>query len=143
MRKLGSNVLFRATQRVCQTVNAPSPLRLGIRPSVARSFHGLVVSSFKSKSLFHSIISPSHNSVLPSVSCRGYKNVFKGRPLKTKKAAWKRFKITGKGELKYQPAGKAHLNGTKSRTRLRRLNKKGLLKGAQAKNAKRLIILGR
>lgn len=135
MRKLGSNTVCRATQLLCRAVNAPSPLQLSIRAPVARSFHSLVK--------FRSIISPSHNSVFSRVSSRGYKNVFKGRPLKTKKAAWKRFKITGKGELKYQPAGKAHLNGTKSRTRLRRLNKKGLLKGAQAKNAKRLIILGR
>ena len=133
------NLLCRMTQKICQATSVPSSTRLA---PIVRSFHGLVASS-RSKSIIHRIIASPTISALPNVSSRGYKNVFKGRPLKTKKAAWKRFKLTGKGELKYQPAGKAHLNGTKSRTRLRRLNKKGLLKGAQAKNAKRLIILGR
>ena len=136
------NLLCRMTQKMCQVISVPSSTRLVIHTPIVRSFHGLVASS-RSKSIIHRIIASPTISALPNVSSRGYKNVFKGRPLKTKKAAWKRFKLTGKGELKYQPAGKAHLNGTKSRTRLRRLNKKGLLKGAQAKNAKRLIILGR
>ena len=136
------NLLCRMTQKMCQVTSVPSSTRIVIHAPIVRSFHGLVASS-RSKSIIHRIIASPTISALPNVSSRGYKNVFKGRPLKTKKAAWKRFKLTGKGELKYQPAGKAHLNGTKSRTRLRRLNKKGLLKGAQAKNAKRLIILGR
>ena len=136
------NLLCRMTQKMCQVTSVASSTRLVIHAPIVRSFHGLVASS-RSKSIIHRIIASPTISALPNVSIRGYKNVFKGRPLKTKKAAWKRFKLTGKGELKYQPAGKAHLNGTKSRTRLRRLNKKGLLKGAQAKNAKRLIILGR
>ena len=136
------NLLCRMTQKMCQATSVPSSTRLVIHAPIVRSFHGLVASS-RSKSIIHRIIASPTISALPNISSRGYKNVFKGRPLKTKKAAWKRFKLTGKGELKYQPAGKAHLNGTKSRTRLRRLNKKGLLKGAQAKNAKRLIILGR
>ena len=140
------NMLYRVAHKYCQATNALSSIRLSVHAPVVRSLHGLgslVVSSSKNKPSIHSFIKLSRTSMLPRVCSRGYKNVFKGRPLKTKKAVLKRFKLTGKGELKYQPAGKAHLNRTKSRTRLRRLNKKGILKGVQAKNAKRLIILGR
>ena len=58
---------------------------------------------------------------------------------KTSKTAAKRFIVTKSGNLKYGHAGKAHLNRTKSRTRLHRLNGFATLKGTWLKKMKRLL----
>ena len=70
----------------------------------------------------------------------GFKNPKASKSFKTRKAAAKRIKRTASGHLKFSHGGKSHLNGTKSRTRLRRLNKKGILTGVWSKKMSRLIV---
>ncbi|MFP3904694.1 MAG: 50S ribosomal protein L35 [Armatimonadota bacterium] len=56
---------------------------------------------------------------------------------KTKKAAKKRFKVTGTGKLMHKQTGKSHLLGKKSSRRKRRLSGKAEVKSAkQAKQIK-------
>mmetsp|Transcript_3107 Transcript_3107/g.3250 ORF Transcript_3107/g.3250 Transcript_3107/m.3250 type:complete len:152 (-) Transcript_3107:138-593(-) len=62
-----------------------------------------------------------------------------GCGLKTKKAAAKRFIKTGKGDLKYGKANKRHLTSHMTKTRQRRLNQLGTLKGVWAKKMKKLL----
>jgi len=91
--------------------------------------------------------SPSLAALLaPSaMATRGLKNKAhtNPRPNKTKKAVLKRFILTGKGRLKYGHDGKSHLNRGKSKSRMRRLGKKGILSGTMAKNMKSLILTGK
>ncbi|MBU1124616.1 MAG: 50S ribosomal protein L35 [Candidatus Omnitrophica bacterium] len=47
--------------------------------------------------------------------------------LKTKKGVAKRFKLTKKGKIKYQPGGKSHLLSSKNRKRLRGLRREEVL----------------
>ena len=47
----------------------------------------------------------------------------KGYKLKTRKAAAKRFKVTGSGKVLRRKPGKQHINKHKSTTRLKRLSK--------------------
>mmetsp|Transcript_4812 Transcript_4812/g.3425 ORF Transcript_4812/g.3425 Transcript_4812/m.3425 type:complete len:104 (+) Transcript_4812:48-359(+) len=68
-----------------------------------------------------------------------HSTVFALGKLKTKKAAAKRFILTGKGDLKYGRAGKRHLNKNKPRERIRRLNEMGILDGIWAKKMKLLL----
>jgi large subunit ribosomal protein L35 len=49
--------------------------------------------------------------------------------LKTKKGVAKRFKLTKKGKVKYNPCGKSHLNSSKNPKKLRRLRKAKILGG--------------
>jgi len=65
------------------------------------------------------------------------------RGLKTRQAAAKRFIKTGKGKLKHGHAGRSHLNAHFSRTRMRRLNVKGILSGTNHKNMNRLLLTGK
>jgi len=65
------------------------------------------------------------------------------RGLKTRQAAAKRFIKTGKGKLKHAHAGRSHLNGHFTRTRMRRLNVKGILSGTNHKNMNRLLLTGK
>ena len=58
---------------------------------------------------------------------------------KTKKAAAKRFSVTGTGKLKYKKMGMSKKLTKKSRRRKRELNKAGMLSPAERKKVTRLI----
>lgn len=51
---------------------------------------------------------------------------------KTHKGLAKRFKVTGKGKVKFRKAGNSHLSSHKSGTRIRHLRGKGILTGPRA-----------
>jgi large subunit ribosomal protein L35 len=53
--------------------------------------------------------------------------------LKTKKGVAKRFKLTKKGKVKYNPGGKSHLLSGKNPKRLRRLRRSHTLQGKKEK----------
>ncbi len=59
--------------------------------------------------------------------------------LKTKKAAAKRFKVTGTGKIKYPKANKQHILTKKSPKRKRRLRKAGIVSDANAKQVKKML----
>ncbi len=63
--------------------------------------------------------------------------------LKTKKGAAKRFKLTGKGKIKYFSGGKSHLSTSKKHKRIRKLRRQKVL-GAEkeTKFIKRLLPYG-
>jgi len=54
--------------------------------------------------------------------------------LKTKKGVAKRFKLTKKGKIKFNPCGKSHLNSNKSAKKLRKLRKAKTMRGAKNKS---------
>jgi len=59
--------------------------------------------------------------------------------LKTRKGIAKRFKITKKGKIKRQRAGRGHLLAKKSRKRKRLLKKSGLVSRTDKKAIKMLM----
>ncbi|MDR0285967.1 MAG: 50S ribosomal protein L35 [Propionibacteriaceae bacterium] len=59
--------------------------------------------------------------------------------MKTNTGAKKRFKVTGTGKLVHRQAGKGHLNEHKSSRRTRRLMVDDTLKGADARNVRRML----
>lgn len=59
--------------------------------------------------------------------------------LKTKKAAAKRFKITGTGKLKRTKANKQHILGKKNTKRKRNLRHPGIVDQTNEKPMKRLL----
>ena len=59
--------------------------------------------------------------------------------LKTKKAAAKRFKITGTGKLKRNKSNTQHILGKKSRKRKRNLRKATVLDQSNVKNMKKIL----
>lgn len=59
--------------------------------------------------------------------------------LKTRKGIAKRFKITKKGKIKRQRAGRGHLLAKKSRKRKRRLKKSALVSRTDKKAIKMLM----
>lgn len=59
--------------------------------------------------------------------------------LKTKKAAAKRFKITGTGKITHRGAGKGHLMLKKSASRRRRLTLGSSVSGSERTKVGRLI----
>jgi large subunit ribosomal protein L35 len=59
--------------------------------------------------------------------------------MKTKKAAAKRFRVTGKGRVRRPKAGGNHGMQEKSRKRLRRLRKNDMIHPAFEKHIKRLL----
>ncbi|MBL7092161.1 MAG: 50S ribosomal protein L35 [Candidatus Omnitrophica bacterium] len=59
--------------------------------------------------------------------------------IKTRKAFAKRFKITKKGKIKRQRAGRGHLLAKKSRKRKRRLKKSALVSRADKKAIRMLM----
>ncbi len=59
--------------------------------------------------------------------------------MKTKKAAAKRFKVTGSGKVMHKQPGKRHLLSKKSRRRKRRLAGEAELKGQFARNIKTVL----
>ena len=59
--------------------------------------------------------------------------------LKTKKAAAKRFKITGTGKLKRNKSNTQHILGKKSRKRKRNLRKATVVDATNVKNMKKAL----
>lgn len=59
--------------------------------------------------------------------------------MKTRRAAAKRFKVTGSGKLKRNKAYKGHLTAKKSPARKRRLRKSTLVSKADEKRIKELL----
>lgn len=59
--------------------------------------------------------------------------------IKTKRAAAKRFKVTGSGKIQRRHAYKGHLTAKKSPARKRRLRKGTLVSDADYKNVKKLL----
>lgn len=59
--------------------------------------------------------------------------------IKTKRAAAKRFKVTGSGKIKRYKAYKGHLTAKKSPARKRRLRKATLASKGDTKNIKKLL----
>lgn len=59
--------------------------------------------------------------------------------MKTKRAAAKRFKVTGSGRIRRSKAGKQHLMRGKPANRLRRLKKNAMVDPADERRIKRLI----
>jgi large subunit ribosomal protein L35 len=59
--------------------------------------------------------------------------------MKTKKAAAKRFRVTGSGRVRRPKAGGNHGMQEKSRKRLRRLSKNDMVHGALEKHIKRML----
>ncbi len=62
--------------------------------------------------------------------------------MKTKKAAAKRFKITGSGRVMHRQTGLRHLLSKKSRRRKRRLGMEAEVKGRRAKKISRMLPYG-
>ena len=62
--------------------------------------------------------------------------------LKTRKAAKKRFRFTGKGRIKRSKSGKRHILTKKSRKRKRGLRKAGLISKTQERAIKKLMPYG-
>lgn len=59
--------------------------------------------------------------------------------IKTKKAAAKRFKVTGSGKIKRTRSGKNHKLNNKSGKTIRSLRKQGYVSSAEEKNVKELL----
>ncbi|MCL2463374.1 MAG: 50S ribosomal protein L35 [Defluviitaleaceae bacterium] len=59
--------------------------------------------------------------------------------LKTKRAASKRFKVTGTGKVKYFKANKQHILGKKSPKRKMNLRKAGIVDETNMKNVKKMM----
>ncbi len=89
------------------------------------------------------MVKPTLSNSFRLTATRGYKNKPATKPMKTKSATKKRFRVTGKGKLKFKHCGKviryfcwlflfnamvmkAHLLGGKSTVLTRRLGKKVL-----------------
>lgn len=63
----------------------------------------------------------------------------KKNKIKTKRAAAKRFKVTGSGKIMRRKAYKGHLTAKKSPNRKRRLRKPTLVSKSEAKNVRKLL----
>ena len=80
-------------------------------------------------------------SMSSSSRLKKWKTKKTGKSLKTRRAAAKRFILTGKGKLKRGSQGKRHNTSAKSMVQLRRLNKMKMLDGTKiARNMQKLII---
>jgi large subunit ribosomal protein L35 len=62
--------------------------------------------------------------------------------MKTRRAAAKRYTVTGNGKVKYKKQGMRHILSKKSTKRKRHLRKAGILSPAEQKRAKRLLPYG-
>lgn len=62
--------------------------------------------------------------------------------MKTRRAAAKRYTVTGSGKVKYKKQGMRHILSKKSTKRKRHLRKAGLLSPAEQKRAKALLPYG-
>ena len=59
--------------------------------------------------------------------------------MKTRRAAAKRYKVTGSGKVKYKKQGLRHILVKKSTKRKRKLRKAGILSSAEQKRARVLV----
>ncbi len=59
--------------------------------------------------------------------------------MKTRRAAAKRYSVTGSGKVKYKKQGMRHILSKKSTKRKRHLRQAGILSPAEQKRAKRLL----
>jgi large subunit ribosomal protein L35 len=59
--------------------------------------------------------------------------------MKTKRAAAKRFRVTGSGKFKFQKAGRRHLLSSKSRSRKRQLRETGHIDPKDEVHLKRML----
>jgi large subunit ribosomal protein L35 len=59
--------------------------------------------------------------------------------IKTNRGAAKRFKVSARGKVKRQHAGRRHILTTKSRKRKRRLRATGVTVGIDARRVRRLL----
>ncbi|MFP4152598.1 MAG: 50S ribosomal protein L35 [Alkalispirochaeta sp.] len=62
--------------------------------------------------------------------------------MKTRRAAAKRYTVTGNGKVKYKKMGMRHILSKKTTKRKRHLRKAGLLSPAEEKRAKQLLPYG-
>ena len=62
--------------------------------------------------------------------------------MKTRRAAAKRYDLTGSGKVKYKKQGLRHILSKKSTKRKRGLRKAGILSAAETKRAHRLLPYG-
>ena len=62
--------------------------------------------------------------------------------MKTRRAAAKRYDLTGSGKVKYKKQGLRHILSKKSTKRKRNLRKTGILNAAETKRAHRLMPYG-
>ncbi|OQA53613.1 MAG: 50S ribosomal protein L35 [Candidatus Omnitrophica bacterium ADurb.Bin277] len=62
--------------------------------------------------------------------------------MKTKKAAAKRYTLTGSGKVKYKKQGLRHILTKKSSKRKRHLRREGILSKVEEARAKRLLPYG-
>ncbi len=63
--------------------------------------------------------------------------------MKTRKAAAKRYRVTGSGKIRYKKQGLRHILSKKSTKRKRSLRKTGVLSPAEEKRAHILVPYGR
>lgn len=59
--------------------------------------------------------------------------------MKTKKAAAKRFSVTGSGRIKHKKAGRRHILTNKNTKRKRHLREDALVSKSEERNIKRLL----
>jgi large subunit ribosomal protein L35 len=62
--------------------------------------------------------------------------------MKTRRAAAKRYHVTGSGKVKYKKQGLRHILSKKTTKRKRHLRKAGLLSPAEEKRARKLLPYG-
>jgi large subunit ribosomal protein L35 len=62
--------------------------------------------------------------------------------MKTRRAAAKRYTVTGNGKVKYKKMGMRHILSKKTTKRKRHLRKAGILSPAEQKRAKKLVPYG-
>lgn len=62
--------------------------------------------------------------------------------MKTRRAAAKRYKVTGNGKVKYKKQGLRHILSKKTTKRKRHLRQAGLLSPAEEKRARKLLPYG-
>ncbi|MDA3950791.1 MAG: 50S ribosomal protein L35 [Spirochaeta sp.] len=62
--------------------------------------------------------------------------------MKTRRAAAKRYTVTGNGKVKYKKMGMRHILSKKTTKRKRHLRKAGILSPAEEKRAKKLLPYG-
>tara|TARA_B100000614_G_scaffold228639_1_gene220570 strand:+ start:724 stop:921 length:198 start_codon:yes stop_codon:yes gene_type:complete len=62
--------------------------------------------------------------------------------MKTRRAAAKRYHVTGSGKVKYKKQGMRHILSKKTTKRKRHLRKAGLLSPAEQKRANKLLPYG-
>jgi len=73
------------------------------------------------------------------IRAAGGKRAPSSKKIKTKRAAAKRYKVTGSGKVKVPHQGKQHLTGQKSRSRKNRLRKAKIMRAENMLLVKRCL----